>query len=213
MPRERRRHGQHVGREEHLHATLRGPLEERAERAADRRVPRAERLIAVAIHRGPIRRLHPIEVDQLEQHRHRNRVVAVRDHALDVRAPVLLDALERRRIDVRRLFEEHLVEDSRVVRVVAAPAAGQRNADAAAVDETERKWRVCRRSCRKWKRTFVRARRASGPRRDRDAIDGLEGQGSREGRRESGSTDEQRDADDAWTAHADPEAERYIADI
>ena len=145
MTRQRRRHGQHVGREEHLHAAPRGPLEQRPERATHGRMPRAKRLIGFAVihrHRRSIRRLHAIEIDQLEQHRHRNRVVAVREHALDVRVPVLLDALKRHRIDVRRSIEQHFVKDSRVVRIVAAPAAGQRNADAAAIDETERKRRL-----------------------------------------------------------------------
>ena len=72
---------QHVGVEEHLHATPACPVEQRPEPAPDGGMTREKRTPGV-IDRDAHRRaclIHTIEVHQLEQQRHRDRVVAVVD--------------------------------------------------------------------------------------------------------------------------------------
>src|SRR5262249_21133968 len=76
------------------------------------------------------------EVDELEQQRHRDRVVPVLKHALDVDAPVVLDATERACVNVRGTFQDRVVKDPAIVRVVSPPRV-ERNADTTAIDEPQ----------------------------------------------------------------------------
>ena len=123
-------------------------------------------------------------------------LLPVLEHAVHVGAPLAVEALERCLVYVWRVFEDDLSESPLVVQVVAPPS-NERNADAPAVYEPERKRGAL---------TLCRGRFGldpGPPRPDANVVEGFEREDGE--KRQSGRQDAGNDRFD--TAH---EAEHVI---